>query len=303
VKVDHINNTLLAARAQAEVAAQSGHDIFFDLAPRPQYEDQVINHNEIVQEVQHKVGKIGRSRTRRRTTRRRRSTSLSRTTTSRPGRLAARHLERHRHVAEHVGQRPPAAPKLKASATRSGSASRGARLEHGALLVPDVLRRVHPERAPQVTIKSKHTVEALKFMADIYQRGETDEIFGWDPVGEQQLPLLGQGLDDLQRDLGDTRRRRTSACRSRRPLDLADPEGAARPARLPARHGVLVDLEVRAEQGGGEEVPRRPRDPLQGRVPGVEVLQLPQLPGSFSFKQIRKASRRTSTSRSASTAS
>src|SRR5438034_10715600 len=60
VKVDHILNTLLPARAQAEVAAKSGHDIFFDLAPRPQYEDSVINHNEIVQEVQRKVGKIGR---------------------------------------------------------------------------------------------------------------------------------------------------------------------------------------------------------------------------------------------------
>jgi len=59
VKVDHILNTLLPARAQAEVAARSGHDIFFDLAPRPQYEDNVINHNEIVQEVQRKVGKIG----------------------------------------------------------------------------------------------------------------------------------------------------------------------------------------------------------------------------------------------------
>jgi multiple sugar transport system substrate-binding protein len=60
VKIDHILNTLLPARAQAEAAAKSGHDIFFDLAPRAQQEDNVINHNEIVQEVQRKVGKIGR---------------------------------------------------------------------------------------------------------------------------------------------------------------------------------------------------------------------------------------------------
>ena len=59
VKVDLILNTLLPARAQAEAAARIGHDIFFDLAPRPQFEDHVINHNEIVQEVQRKVGKIG----------------------------------------------------------------------------------------------------------------------------------------------------------------------------------------------------------------------------------------------------
>ena len=45
----------------------------------------------------------------------------------------------------------------------------------------------------QVTIKNKHTVEALKFMADIYQRGETDEIFGWDPSGNNNFLYSGRG--------------------------------------------------------------------------------------------------------------
>src|SRR5436190_463101 len=44
--------------AAAEVAAQSGHDLFKFLHPRADLEDQVINHGEIVQEVQQKVGKI-----------------------------------------------------------------------------------------------------------------------------------------------------------------------------------------------------------------------------------------------------
>ena len=51
VNVEHINNTLLDTRAAAEVAAQSGHDLFFNLHPWPSYEDQVINHAPIVQEV------------------------------------------------------------------------------------------------------------------------------------------------------------------------------------------------------------------------------------------------------------
>jgi multiple sugar transport system substrate-binding protein len=59
VKVDLILNTLLPARMAAEAAAGSGHDLFFNLAPQPQFEDKVINHNEIVQEVSHKLGKIG----------------------------------------------------------------------------------------------------------------------------------------------------------------------------------------------------------------------------------------------------
>lgn len=56
VTVDHINNTLLDTRAAAEVAAQSGHDLFMNLHPMAAYEDQVINHASIVQEIERKVG-------------------------------------------------------------------------------------------------------------------------------------------------------------------------------------------------------------------------------------------------------
>src|SRR5262249_13068246 len=57
VSVDHIVNTQLDARAASEVAAQSGHDLFQFLAPPAIYEDQVINHNDIIAEIQKKVGK------------------------------------------------------------------------------------------------------------------------------------------------------------------------------------------------------------------------------------------------------
>jgi multiple sugar transport system substrate-binding protein len=33
----------------------------------------------------------------------------------------------------------------------------------------------------------------LKFMADIYKRGETDEIFGWDPSGNNNFIYSGKG--------------------------------------------------------------------------------------------------------------
>jgi multiple sugar transport system substrate-binding protein len=56
VTLEHINNTLLDTRAAAEVAAQQGHDLFFNLHPMASYEDQVINHAPIVQEVQRKLG-------------------------------------------------------------------------------------------------------------------------------------------------------------------------------------------------------------------------------------------------------
>src|SRR5881396_2233176 len=59
VTVDHIANTQLDARAASEVAAQSGHDIFQFLAPPAIYEDQVINHKDIVAQATKKVGKMG----------------------------------------------------------------------------------------------------------------------------------------------------------------------------------------------------------------------------------------------------
>ncbi|MBA2295066.1 MAG: carbohydrate ABC transporter substrate-binding protein, partial [Actinobacteria bacterium] len=59
VLVDHINVNDIPARAAAEVAAQSGHDLFFFLSPPAAYEDQVIDHKEIVQAVTRKRGKMG----------------------------------------------------------------------------------------------------------------------------------------------------------------------------------------------------------------------------------------------------
>jgi multiple sugar transport system substrate-binding protein len=48
-------------------------------------------------------------------------------------------------------------------------------------------------REHQVTIKNKNTVEAVRFMADIYQRGMTEEIFGWDPAGNNNFLYSGRG--------------------------------------------------------------------------------------------------------------
>src|SRR5207253_1284029 len=48
VNIEHINNGLLDTRAAAEVAAQSGHDLFFNLHPMSSYEDQVIDHDSIM---------------------------------------------------------------------------------------------------------------------------------------------------------------------------------------------------------------------------------------------------------------
>src|SRR5438105_11432403 len=58
VIVDHIAINVINARAAAEVAAKTGHDLFMFLAPPAAYEKQVIDHREIYEEVQRKHGKM-----------------------------------------------------------------------------------------------------------------------------------------------------------------------------------------------------------------------------------------------------
>lgn len=57
VTVDHVGIPAINSRAAAEVSAQKGHDLFMFLWPAPAYEDQVIDHREIYEEVERKHGK------------------------------------------------------------------------------------------------------------------------------------------------------------------------------------------------------------------------------------------------------
>lgn len=57
VIVDHVGIPAINSRAAAEVSAQKGHDLFMFLSPSPAYEEQVIDHREIYEEVQRKHGK------------------------------------------------------------------------------------------------------------------------------------------------------------------------------------------------------------------------------------------------------
>src|SRR5215472_4183167 len=52
VSVDNIDVKAINARAASEVSAQKGHDLFLFLSPPAVYEDQVIDHKEIYQEVE-----------------------------------------------------------------------------------------------------------------------------------------------------------------------------------------------------------------------------------------------------------
>ena len=60
VKVDHINNALLYSTGASQVAAQSGHDLFWFISPPSTFQKQVIPVNDIVQEVTKKLGPMSK---------------------------------------------------------------------------------------------------------------------------------------------------------------------------------------------------------------------------------------------------
>ena len=195
VKVDLILNTLLPARAAAEAAAGSGHDLFFNLSPQAQFEDQVINHVEIVQEVQRKVGKIG-GLGKRATYNPKTKKWFAFADNYVPDPVVWRH-----DLWNGVGIAPStwenvrkAAPKLKAAGHPIGIGQSAELDSNMALMAFMMCFGSYVQNAKhQVTIKSKHTVEAVKFMADIFKSGETDEIFGWTPASNNNFLYSGKG--------------------------------------------------------------------------------------------------------------
>jgi multiple sugar transport system substrate-binding protein len=195
VTVDHIANTQLDARAAAEVAAQSGHDIFGFLAPPAIYEDQVINHKDIIATVTKKVGKMG---------------ELAKLSTYNPKTKKYFAISDNyvpdpvvwRHdLWTGIGEAPTtwehvrkAAPKLKAAGHPIGigmSNELDSNMANIAFMM--CFGSFIQNEENRLTLKSKQTVDALKFMASIYKTGETDEIFGWVPSSNNNFLYSGKG--------------------------------------------------------------------------------------------------------------
>jgi multiple sugar transport system substrate-binding protein len=195
VKVDHILNTLLPARAAAEAAAGQGHDLFFNLSPPAQFEDRVIDHKEIVQEVSRKVGKIGRV-ARGATYNPKTKKWFAFSDNYVPDPVVWRH-----DLWNGVGLAPntwenvrKAAPKLKAARHPVGIGQSAELDSNMALMSFMMCFGAYVQNSHnRVVIKSKRTIQAVKFMAEIYKRGETDEIFGWTPSSNNNFLYSGKG--------------------------------------------------------------------------------------------------------------
>src|SRR5260370_29198053 len=184
VTIEHINNGLLDTRAAAEVAAQQGHDLFFNLHPMAAYEDQVIDHASIVHAVEAKVGKyvpIAQASTYNSKTKKYFAVSDSYV----PDPVVWRH-----DLWNGVGESPPtwdhvkaAAPKLKAIGHPIGI-GQSQELDSNMALIAflmcfgSFLQNEHN----RPWLDTKKTVQAVNFMAQLYKVGEDPGIFAWNPA-------------------------------------------------------------------------------------------------------------------------
>jgi len=181
VIVDHINQADLPARVAAEAAAGSGHDLVATLAPLPQYEDKVINHKEIVQEVNKKRGKMKDVCFR----------SIYNPRTKKffgfADFYAPDPMNYRIDLWSDVGLKPTtwdnvlkAAPKLRASGHPVGlGMSNEIDSNYFLMSLMMCFGSFIQNKDGRVTLNSKQTREALNFAKSLFKQGMSNEIFAW----------------------------------------------------------------------------------------------------------------------------
>jgi multiple sugar transport system substrate-binding protein len=197
VIVDHITVTELPARAAAEVSAKKGHDLVMFVEPPSAYEQQVIDHAEIYQEVERKWGKPVDLAVR--------STfdpatkkyfAFSESWVPDPGNYRKdlwsevgypsgpatwdQLLDGARKIRKKTGN--PCGIGLSQELDTS-MAMRALMWSYGAS---------EQDEHGNVTINSKQTIEALKYMKALYTETETAEVFTWDPSSNNRAILAGR---------------------------------------------------------------------------------------------------------------
>ena len=196
VIVDTIGLAGLNARAAAEVSAQKGHDLFMFLWPKPDMEDQVIDHKEIYEECAKKWGK---------------PINLAIRSTYNPktkkyyafsDSFVPDPVNYRKDLWDDVGMYPDTwddvrvgGAKIKkkhniplgiglSSEIDTNMAMRAIMYSFGSSV---------QDESGNVVLNSKQTLEAVNFVKALYQETMTDEVFAWDASSNNRFILAGKG--------------------------------------------------------------------------------------------------------------
>ena len=228
VVVDHFDINQAPAHAEAEAASQRGHDLFHsNLAYEATFEDHVIDHREIVEEVEAKVGKI--------TPLAERSVFNPRTKKYFgfsdcwwPGPAQYR-----RDLWDPIGVRPDTWEDVLAAGKRlkAGGHPIGIGLGYDAESNLNLMGLMHAfggsiqDEDANVVINSRATVEAVKIGAAIFRAAMTDEVLNWDITSNNRYLIAGRGSLIL------------NAIAAIRALEIQDPALASKVELLPVPKG------------------------------------------------------------------
>ena len=189
--------TEVNARGAAEAAGRQGHDLFLFISPPAAYENQVIDHREIVDEVEKRHGPM---------------IDLARKSTLNPksGKYFA-------FSDSYVPDPGNYRIDLWSQVGYPQGPSRWEDLRNGGRQIKEkfgnpvglgmsqeidsnmVLRGLlwsfggaEQDEQGRVVLDSRHTVEALEFARALYKETMTPEIFTWDPSSNNRMMLAGR---------------------------------------------------------------------------------------------------------------
>jgi multiple sugar transport system substrate-binding protein len=196
VVVDYVALDDIGNRAQAEVAAKRGHDLFIFLIPHAAYEDYAIDHREIYEECRLRYGP---------------ASDFAIKTTFNPridkyyGLLVSYHpaLTIYR---KDLWDEVPWKPDTWEHVLAGG---RWIKLAHnkavGFSLAPEAnanqtMRAImysfgssEQDGDANPALKSPATLEALKYVKSVYQEAMVEEVLTWDPASNNRFMLNGDG--------------------------------------------------------------------------------------------------------------
>jgi multiple sugar transport system substrate-binding protein len=197
VVVDHINLVDIKTRAASEAQAKKGHDLFMFLSPPAAYENQVIDMTHVYQEVEKKHGKkIDLAHKSTYNPKTKKYYAFSDSYAPDPGNW-------RKDLFEQVGF--PNGPDTYDDLRKGAKAIKekfgnpcgiGLSQELDTSMAMRALLwsfgGAEQDEAGNVTINSKNTIEALKFMKALYEESETPEVFTWTPPSNNQAMLAGK---------------------------------------------------------------------------------------------------------------
>ena len=194
VTIDHINNALLPATAAAEVAAQKGHDVFQFLFPPSALEKQTLPLNDVVQEITKKLGKMTDVAYK----------SSYNPKTKRYFGLADNYVPDPIHYRRSMWFNAGVAPNTWDNVRKASATLKKAGHPVGLGMSNEIDSNMFlmsllycygaslQDANGNPSINSKGTIEALKVMKEIYQNGESDEVFAWTAASNNQAFVAGR---------------------------------------------------------------------------------------------------------------